>query len=365
MKSLSATLITGLFIFTACTYSPSYTIQGTLPDSSFDGEILYIMRYDDNKFIDSTVVSGRDFVFEGIAEVPEYCRIQAGRMYFANLVLENGEIVVDFDNHRAFSTTPLNKQQNRMEEEAEKLNRAFSEKIEELRETISETHELDKLMTDYYENHLKAEYAQLYKSFFEANKDNTVGVNALHEYYHVADPEDVDALFAEAGEWIVSRESVKRLMTANNAIKSTVTGKSFVDFTVEQEDGGSISLSDYVGKGKYVLVDFWASWCAPCIHEIPVIAEVYEMYRDKGLEVLGVAMWDKPNDTQNAIDTHNVYWPQIMNAQNIPAELYGISSVPYIILFGPDGEIIARGLRGDVLKTKVGKGIQLLTAEQR
>lgn len=353
MRSLQSVIILMLGIISCTNYPSSYTIQGTLPDGNFDGETIYMLRYDDNTFVDSAVVSGRDFVFEGVADTPEYCRIQAGRLYYANLILENGEIVVDFNNHTASSTTPLNKQQNQMVEEAEKLDMEFTRKGEELKATVSDPEQFEELMTDYYETHLRKEYAKLYKSYFYANRDNVVGVNALQEYFHVASPDAMDSLFAKASGKILSRESVKKLRRINTALKNTAVGKPFKDFTVEQEEGENLSLSDYVGKGKYVLVDFWASWCGACVEELPTIAELYRNYNDKGLEVLGVAMWDRLSDSHRALEMYDMPWSQILNAQNIPSELYGISSLPHIILFAPDGTIIARNLRGEKLKAKI------------
>ena len=112
-------------------------------------------------------------------------------------------------------------------------------------------------------------------------------------------------------------------------------------------------LSDYVGKGSYVLVDFWASWCAPCRAEIPNLIKAYNDYKDKGLVVLGVATWDKPEDTMRAIEELEIPYPQIMNAQNAGSDAYGIEGIPEIILFAPDGKIEARGLRGSAIEARL------------
>ena len=129
---------------------------------------------------------------------------------------------------------------------------------------------------------------------------------------------------------------------------SPQAGDMFADFAVEYE-GKTTRLSDYVGKGQYVLVDFWASWCSPCRGEIPNLIAAYNKYKDRGLQVLGIAVWDKPEDTLKAIEEEKVPYPQIINAQEIATNIYGITGIPEIILFAPDGKIVKRGLRGEMI----------------
>ena len=101
------------------------------------------------------------------------------------------------------------------------------------------------------------------------------------------------------------------------------------------------------------IVDFYAGWCGPCRAEIPNLLSVYEKYKGDRFEVLGVATWDKPEDTKTAIEQLNITYPQIMNAQYAGSNAYGINGIPQIVLFGPDGTILKRNLRGAAIEEAV------------
>jgi thiol-disulfide isomerase/thioredoxin len=132
----------------------------------------------------------------------------------------------------------------------------------------------------------------------------------------------------------------------------TWVGEQFVDFSVEYK-GETTHLSDYVGRGQYILADFWASWCGPCKQQIPELIALYQQYKDKGLILLGIAVRDKEEKTKQAINDLGIPYPQIINAQDIPASLYGIDAIPHTILFDPNGIIIARNIYGNELKAKL------------
>ena len=126
----------------------------------------------------------------------------------------------------------------------------------------------------------------------------------------------------------------------------------FKDFAVKY-NGKTVHLSDFVGHGKYVLADFWASWCGPCLREIPNLIAAKNKYKDCGLKVLGVAVWEEAEESLKVIAEKNIPYPQILNVSEEITGIYGINGIPHIILFAPDGTILARGLRGKDIEKKL------------
>jgi thiol-disulfide isomerase/thioredoxin len=214
-------------------------------------------------------------------------------------------------------------------------------------------------------------YLEYNKAALKKNLDNAVGVEALKQVYSDLEPEELSNVLDKLTAPVEGRDSafVAHLKESVKASLATVVGKPFTDFTVEHvigedKDGNPVyenrSLSDYVGKGKIFLVDFWSPWCPPCKAELPNIKSVWEKYHGDDFDVLSVAVWEESRgmNWKNTIDTAAVYgiqWNQINNGHQEPAALYGIQGIPHMVLFGADGTIIARGdaLRGDKLDPAV------------
>jgi thiol-disulfide isomerase/thioredoxin len=217
------------------------------------------------------------------------------------------------------------------------------------------------------------EFVQRYIDFnLEAaaqNPDNQVAVQVLKNLMGLIDDEQVSAIIENMPEELLQDEVVAYMKKGLDARKATAEGMMFTDFTVEHVYGydrsvepqplkKEVKFSEYVGKGTYVLVDFWSPWCGPCKREIPNIKAVYEQYKDKGLEVLSLAVWERKPQS-HTIETAaelGMDWLHINNCGNVPTDIYGVEGIPHLMLIGPDGTILKRGFHGL-------EGIQAAVAE--
>jgi thiol-disulfide isomerase/thioredoxin len=193
--------------------------------------------------------------------------------------------------------------------------------------------------------------------------DPEIAPTVLSSIYSYLDDGKLMEVIESLGEAVKQTEIVSHLSENLQTKQATAVGKKFVDFTVDHVAGvdkagnpvyEKKSLSDFVGKGKVMLVDFWSPWCPPCKAEIPNIKAVWEKYHGADFDVLSVAVWEESRkmDWHNTIDTAKVYdmrWLQLNNGHQEPAALYGIEGIPHMILFDKDGTILKRGddLRGE------------------
>lgn len=201
------------------------------------------------------------------------------------------------------------------------------------------------LMRLYIESDDEGESAINYcREVFLANKDNIVGSQALGQIIYDLEIDEIDQLMDQASDFISQNPRYQKVREGKRIEAKTAPGAMFIDFEGVTPEGEPVKLSDFVGKGSYTLVDFWASWCGPCMRSIPGLKLLYERYAPRGLKLVGVAVWDGDNSASRArIVEKGMTWPQIFVGSDMTAtDSYGIMGIPHVILFAPDGTIVSR-----------------------
>ena len=321
----------------SCTNN-SYNVSGTLEGLELEGKTIYLTDFTENSAVDSTVVNeDGTFTFEGKIDTAKYVMINAYRKFYSQIVLEPGNILFDTINPNMGMAqtygTPLNDAKKALEVKCQEIfNNPTGPDEKLLKETVNQ--------------------------FIIDNYQTILGAIILEDASELFSPDEFNTHYKNLGTLAKTYKSIHQAYETNKKIAQTAEGKQYTDFTIENGniDGTKAALSDYVGKGKMVLVDFWASWCGPCIQEIPNLKNIHEKYGDK-LTILSVAVWDKRDATLKAIEEHNTPWAQIVDAAKVPTDIYGISGIPHIMLIGEDGTILNRNIRGAQIEEAIKKNL--------
>ena len=148
---------------------------------------------------------------------------------------------------------------------------------------------------------------------------------------------------------------IKQLKDYINVREKVAIGKKFTDFELPSPEGGKLALSDITGD-NYILIDFWASWCGPCRRENPNIVALYEDFKDKGFDILGVSFDRDEKSWKQAIKDDNLTWHHVSDLEgwnSKAGEIYGVKSIPHTVLLNPEGTIIAKNLTSEELREKL------------
>lgn len=328
MKKLFFAAIATLLLTACDPQGGNYKVTVNMPDETTDGQTAYITSYDTGDTLNQGTIKDKMVVIEGTVDTTYMARLIVGdkRMEF---VVEPAEIAINWQEHKAIGGS-LNDALNAIGADLE----AISKEAEGA--TPEQSMEIEKKMVDRF-----------YKAY-EDNKDNGIGPWAFNYYlmYNEFNLEQMDSLVNAAPSRYRNLKRVQKALNGAKALVATAVGQPFTDFA----DASGVKLSDFAGKGKYTLVDFWASWCGPCRREIPNIKGLYDKYKDK-MNFVGVAVWDDPDDTKKAMEQLKMPWPVMEGGKNWqePTDLYGVNGIPHIMLIDPDGKIVARQLAGDLL----------------
>ena len=202
---------------------------------------------------------------------------------------------------------------------------------------------------------LEAAQKTIWGDYLKNNTSSPIALFVLNQYagYDI-NVTEVEPLYNKLSKKLRKTPSGLDFAKKLELARKTAVGQIATEFTQPDVEGRNVSLTSY--KGKYVLVDFWASWCGPCRAENPNVVKAYSKFRDKGFDILGVSLDEKKDKWQAAIQADNLPWTHVSDLKgwkNAAAEQYGIRAIPQNLLLDPKGMIIARNLRGEALERKL------------
>ena len=317
-----------------------YVVKGNI--EGYTGEVKLMANKSSECFASTTTEDG-SFILTVDAKAPLFANLVLGeksKMIF----VEPGEVLVEGSleefGQLKVSGTPANE-----------ANAAYKEQMQ-------------KIMSDYMaatDEEAQATFAQAYDDHivntYEANKENIFGLYLLaSQIYYEMTPDEILEAVAVLPKGLQKSQGATTLKEHAEAMKRVDVGQQFIELELPDKDGNMVKLSDVLAANKYVLLDFWASWCGPCMGEVPYLVADYAEYHPLGFEIYGVSLDRAREPWVKTMEAKGLVWPNVSELQywnDASAKKYAVRSIPSNFLIASDGTIVARNLRGEALGEKL------------
>jgi peroxiredoxin len=354
----------------AFSQSTKFTVQGKLGTYNAPAKVYLQYRNDGKTVIDSAVLVNGVFKFTGdVGAVPSQAYV---------LLSEKGAGMNNTRDYKAIYVEPGVITVNSVAEvakakvEGTKTN-AENEEYHALLKPVNDGYDAieakdkaasdDVKKTDAYAKQSKADEKAveeqektLNKKFIQSHPNSVISLNVLQSFAYSADYKDIEPLYNGLSVDVKATKPGKEFGAIMLKLKGVAIGATAPEFAEADTAGKMVSLSSF--RGKYVLIDFWASWCGPCRQENPNVVKAYNQYKTKNFTIVGVSL-DRPNAKEawlKAIHKDGLTWTQLSDLQfwkSKTADLYGVRGIPQNFLLDPNGKIIGKNLRGDDLEAKL------------
>lgn len=366
-------IITSLYLlipFLAVAQQP-YQVKGKFTKATQLEKAFLAYMVDGKQKIDTALVVNGAFQFSGTITDPKQVRLAFERKEKASrnndvamFYLEKGVITINgVDSAKtAVVASPVNNDYTKLKNMLKPVTVQQEALMKEYQAATDEQKKDEAFMAkiEARDEALGKQEKVILKSFLEQNKASFVNFFVLSQIGgYTPDVAEVEPLFQSLAPSLKNSAEGKAFAEKVVSLKAVSIGSTAPDFTQNDVKGNPVKLSSL--RGKYVLVDFWASWCGPCRHENPVVVEAYNQFKDKNFTILGVSLDNAKANWEKAIAADKLDWTQVSDLkgwQNEVAALYGVQSIPQNFLLDPQGKIIAKNLRGEELKSKLGELIK-------
>lgn len=328
--------------------SAQYTIQGRVNDVP-DGSKLYLILVKHNyKAIDSTTVKGGKFFFKGgHLNSPEWAVIKVDNNFLpmADFYLEDGTITIKGSRYSTKATgTPVNAQYNEYGDSINSMFDVLSRLTSQRAASNGSQSKIDSINAEIKKQEQVLKEREI--RFIKRYPSSIISSNVIEYRSRFASSSEINNLLAlitpdlrETPEMLKVKDYAQRLAkTENGAIAPA--------FTLPNDKGKQISLSSF--KGKYLLLDFWASWCAPCRASFPLIAELYGKYKSNKFDILGISLDRSESAWRKALSEEKVPWSMVIDQKGDVAHKYAVSTIPHLVLVNPDGKIMGTYDRAEI-----------------